>query len=261
MANDIFKSLSSNGQDTLQVLKRYRQQTRSFINSYEANLKIADAINKNAIEKMGNLAKDFSTVRNTGAAFLCSSAGVIGGVAGGVGLAAGATLKGVGKFHETGNVGAAVVETASEVLVYCCGIKAGMTGASAAKEFFFGIAVKAPADLCKSYVSGDSLPKAMASALFETIPLGAAKGKLQELVKKAPCTAIVKTTDAQKLMGEAMGETIQSTTMEQTKNYALNPKASNNLKFVDDGYLNFKASPAEDERFVKRFCLHPAPRR
>lgn len=281
-ASNIFRlEIHNDGQKVFDKLKRHRQSILSNTVNYEAKVKIANDINAGAISKFRNLEKDFIFIRNTGATIVCASAGVIaatgvttiGGIsvaastAGGTTLGVGATLKGIAKFQDTGSIAAATVESAGEVLLYCCGLKEAAVAGNAAKEFFYGIFTKVAVEGCKSYISGDSLGQAMAAAAVEKyVPLGNLKDGLNKFIKQLPCAAIV--SGVSKTAVESAHSMVMDASKDAVKNAKpipwtpKRPDASPKVRYVDDGYLNSKTGPktgpGADEHYVKTFCLRPA---
>lgn len=94
-------------------------------------------------------------VRNLSASVLVVGAGIISGGAGFAVLGAGAGLKGVAKFQDTGNVGAAVLEGTSNVVVGAVGI-AGKGAEGAKTLLVVGSAIDGTMDGVKALVDGQS---------------------------------------------------------------------------------------------------------
>lgn len=99
-------------------------------------------------------------IRNLSATTLVVGAGIISGGAGFVALGAGAGLKGVGKFQDTGNVGAAVLEGTSNIVVGAVGI-AGKGVEGAKTLLVVGSAIDGAMDGVKALVDGQSSKTAL----------------------------------------------------------------------------------------------------
>lgn len=94
-------------------------------------------------------------VRDLSATTLVVGAGIISGGAGFAVLGAGAGLKGVAKFQDTGNVGAAVLEGTSNIVVGAVGI-AGKGVEGAKTLLVVGSAIDGTMDGVKALVDGQS---------------------------------------------------------------------------------------------------------
>jgi hypothetical protein len=115
------RQFRSSGGDVFAQLVKLRSQTLENNERMRRLHKVAsDTTMRNvhrSIERTENALTAARVVRDLSATTIVVGASIIGGVAGTALLATGSLLKGTAKYQDTGNVGEAVVETASTVVV------------------------------------------------------------------------------------------------------------------------------------------------
>ncbi|PZN96916.1 MAG: hypothetical protein DCF30_16975 [Hyphomicrobiales bacterium] len=117
-------------------------------------------------------------VRDLSATTLVVGAGIISGGTGFAVLGAGAGLKGVSKFQDTGNVGAAVLEGTSNIIVGGIGIAGAGAVGGAKTLLFIGSAMDGTMDGVKALVDGKSGQTALITG-FAKFGVGLLGGRLK----------------------------------------------------------------------------------
>ena len=117
-------------------------------------------------------------VRDLSATTLVVGAGIISGGAGFAVLGAGAGLKGVSKFQDTGNVGAAVLEGTSNIIVGGIGIAGAGAQGGAKTLLFIGSMMDGTMDGVKALVDGKSGQTALMTG-FAKFGIGLLGGRLK----------------------------------------------------------------------------------
>ncbi len=246
----------------VELRSRARNKQRAAANKFGD---VSDSNRDVLIQLMGQEAAA-KFVRDTANTALVSlSAVATGGTALAL-LGGGATLKGVGKYQDTGSIGAAGVEVTFELLFGVINLKT--FGADKVAKAAVAILCLPGAEMCKSIVGGDSMTKGLVNGLMEAV-IGGGLPFLKD-VSKLAVPVLVKALRC--VNTEAVTSLVEGAGMDNMKNAAgdyadqkVNEAASRNsaipgspkLKFAEHSFIE---SIDADRQYITKYCLKPYQR-
>lgn len=298
LAHEIRRIFHNQGAETaIQQLNSIRNQTKKYLQTYFETVEQVNTDNAGYIKKMDNGVFWSKLTRDLSASALVVGAGMIAASAAAaaaavaegatvvtaagatytnaaIALTGGSALKGVAKFQDTGNIGAAGIEFICEMGVGLLGFGA----ASKAEQLMVVLFAKMPAEATKSLVGGDSLTQVAVATLAEGFGLDMLKDGIGKALAKTVIPGALETIgkshpkllqDIYELAGGVVDSKLSDMTKDQAKasvngsggakpgihhKISGNKKSVISLKGIQNSHINHRNGSLQ---FARTYCISP----